>query len=230
MSVDKAIATGKFVEKKIAFYYGSMTLFITMLQNIFLLYHIEMFVSIRKIDRLSFWIGEIIFLVWNSCNDPIFGWLSDKKYLSHFTTNNEIVFNRLRALQWSGPLLALSFIAFWLTWTYPAIQFVICLCVYDGFLTTVDLHHSALLADLALSNSARTHLNFHSSIFSAFGSTSVFLSYLVWNRSDLFPFQLLCLSLTVIATAGFIISTRRISDSYGKLAGGISVPRYVVTL
>lgn len=209
------MTAGKSLEhRRVALYYGSMSFFITMLQNIFLLYHIEMFVSVRKIDRLSFWIAEIVFLIWNSCNDPLFGWLSDKKYLVHFASDKEIVLNRLKALRWSGPMLAVSFMAFWLSWTYPAIQFVVCLCVYDGFLTAVDLHHSALLADLALSSSARNRLNLHSSVFSACGSLSVFLSYLVWNKSRLVPFQLLCLLLAIVAGMGFLLATRQIREAY----------------
>ena len=39
--------------------YGSMALFITILNNVFLLYYVEMFVSVYKIDRTSFWIGEV---------------------------------------------------------------------------------------------------------------------------------------------------------------------------
>ena len=39
--------------------YGSMALFITILNNVFILYYVEMFVSVYKIDRTSFWIGEV---------------------------------------------------------------------------------------------------------------------------------------------------------------------------
>ena len=68
-------------------------------------------------------------------------------------------------------------------------QFVICLCLYDGFLTMVDLHHSALLADLAVSADVRTRLNSYCSVFSALGSLSVFLSYMMWDRESLLTFQ-----------------------------------------
>ncbi len=66
---------------------------------------------------------------------------------------------------------------------------MICLCLYDGFLTMLDLHHSALLADLAVSHDARAQLNSYCSIFSAFGSLSVFMSYMVWDRDSLLTFQ-----------------------------------------
>lgn len=55
--------------------YGSLALFVSILHNVFLLYYVETFVSVYKIDKLSFWVGEvsdssclqwiiIIFVVW----------------------------------------------------------------------------------------------------------------------------------------------------------------------
>ena len=85
--------------RSVALYYGLIALFVAIIHNVFLLYHVETFVSIYKIDKFSFWAGEIIFLIWNSCNDPLFGWLSDKQYLikndwlfrSDHTTNSGLV-------------------------------------------------------------------------------------------------------------------------------------------
>lgn len=191
--------------------YGSLSLFTSVVHNVFLLYHVDMFVSVYRIDQTSFWIGEMIFLVWNSLNDPVFGWLSDKRYLSdnskHFGLSN-IVLQRIDALRWTGPLFALSFLAFWIQWANPGLQFVICLCLYDGFLTMIDLHHSALLADLAISAEARTKLNSRASFFSILGSASVFLSYAVWNKDNLRMFRQFCLLLTVISLIGFFLMTK----------------------
>lgn len=41
--------------------YGSLSLFISILHNVFLLYYVDTFVSVYKIDKLSFWIGEVGF-------------------------------------------------------------------------------------------------------------------------------------------------------------------------
>ncbi|XP_033755959.1 transmembrane protein 180-like [Pecten maximus] len=198
---------------RVEFYYGAMAFFQTVLHNIFLLYHVDLFVSVYKIDKMSFWIGETIFLIWNSFNDPLFGWLSDKQYLSPSKKNSEnsnsaleIVTNRLNALMYNGPLLAVSFILFWFPWGFPGLQFVVCLCLYDGFLTLVDLHHSSLLADLAVSAKERTKLNTMSSLFSAFGSASVFFSYSVWSKENLHSFRIFCSCLAVFAFVGFVVA------------------------
>lgn len=39
--------------------YGSLALFTSILHNVFLLYYVETFVSIYKIDKVSFWVGEV---------------------------------------------------------------------------------------------------------------------------------------------------------------------------
>ena len=187
--------------------YGSLSFFTTILHNIFLLYHVDMFVSVYKIDKTSFWLGEMVFLVWNSLNDPVFGWISDKGYLSSAASKHigvqHIVLKRLDALLWTGPFFTISFLAFWIQWASPGIQFVICLCLYDGFLTMIDLHHSALMADLTISAEARTKLNSRSSLFSVIGSGSVFLSYAFWNKDNLRTFRIFCVVLTVISLVGF---------------------------
>lgn len=200
--------------------YGSVTLFTSLLHNIFLLYHVDIFVSVYKIDKSSFWLGETIFLVWNSLNDPLFGWFSDKKFLSPSLSKNNnssnIVWTRLTALHIYGPLFACAFSLFWINWTWPGLQFVVCLCLYDGFLTMIDLHHSALLADLSLAANLRTRLNARSSLFSAFGSVSVFLSYMVWNKSDLFTFRCFCYGLATLSFLGYLIMVRVLKTSYVK--------------
>lgn len=197
--------------------YGSMSLFLTILHNVFLLYHVDMFVTVYKIDKTSFWIGETVFLIWNSFNDPLFGWLSDSKYLSNsVSTTQDIVMQRLNKLSINGPLFTLTFLMFWFPWGYPWLQFIVCLCLYDTFLTMIDLHHSALLADLAISSEARTKLNAKSSLFSALGSASVFLSYILWDKSNFTSFRIYCVCISVVSLLGFTVMASAMKQSYAK--------------
>jgi len=210
------------VSRHLGLHYGSIALFTYILHNLFLLYHVDMFVSVYKIDKLSFWIGETIFLVWNSCNDPLFGWISDRRYLSAAVPGSDsltVIRSRLRALKINGPLFAMSFITFWFAWTFPSLQFAVCLCLYDGFLTMIDLHHSALLADLAVHATARARLKMYCSVFSAIGSMSVFLSYIFWNHTTgsqgtIVPFQMFCFVLAVFSVGGFLMSTVTLEHMY----------------
>uniref|UniRef100_A0A8C5GCX0 Transmembrane protein 180 n=1 Tax=Gouania willdenowi TaxID=441366 RepID=A0A8C5GCX0_GOUWI len=201
--------------------YGSLALFTSILHNVFLLYYVETFVSVYKIDKVSFWVGETVFLIWNSFNDPLFGWLSDRAFLSSPPTgpqicSPEVVLKRLSALSTNGPLFALSFLAFWVAWAAPGLQFLLCLCLYDSFLTMVDLHHSALLADLAVSAADRTRLNFHCSVFSALGSLSVFLSYSFWDKDDFYSFRVFCVALAAFSILGFFVVSRLLQQRFRK--------------
>ena len=112
-----------------------------------------------------------------------------------------------RALMKYGPLFALSFLSIWFRWCHPSIQFVVCLCLYDGFLTMIDLNHLALLADLALSSEDRTSLNWYCSVFSGCGSLSVFLSYQFWDRDNMSSFHVFCALLAVFSLVGFQVSS-----------------------
>jgi hypothetical protein len=62
--------------------YGAASMFKSLLHNIFLLYHVEMFVSLRKIDPAGFWYCESMFLVYNCLNDFIAGSMSDHSLLA----------------------------------------------------------------------------------------------------------------------------------------------------
>lgn len=65
-------------------------------------------------------------------------------------------------------MMAVSFLLFWLPWggfqAALGLVFGLLLCLYDTFLTAVELNHSALLADLTTSESERVDLNVASSI------------------------------------------------------------------
>ncbi|TFK07023.1 G-protein coupled receptor 125-like protein [Platysternon megacephalum] len=215
--------------------YGSLSLFVSILHNVFLLYYVDTFVSVYKIDKLSFWIGETVFLIWNSLNDPLFGWLSDRVFLSTQQSgveisSPEVILKRLKALSRNGPLFAISFLAFWVSWAHPGLQFLLCLCLYDSFLTVVDLNHNALLADLAVSAKDRTSLNFYCSLFSAIGSLSVFMSYAVWNKDDFFSFRIFCVVLALCSVAGFTLTTLYIEQPSAPLEKRITLGEYLKQL
>ncbi|XP_029201215.2 transmembrane protein 180-like isoform X1 [Acropora millepora] len=208
--------------------YGSMSLYIAILHNVFLLYYVDIFVSVYKIDRNSFWLGETIFLVWNSLNDPLFGWLSDHRALGKNQSGlsqSEIIKKRFRALMKYGPLFTLSFLSIWFHWMHPSIQFVLCLCLYDGFLTMIDLNHLALLADLALSSKDRTNLNWYCSVFSGCGSLSVFLSHHFWDRDHMGSFHVFCTLLSAFSLVGFFVSSFLLKQHFSTTKVKIDIPQ-----
>ena len=53
------VSTVMALSPEIPVLYGSMSFFLTISHNIFLLYYVDMFVSVYRIDKVSFWIGEV---------------------------------------------------------------------------------------------------------------------------------------------------------------------------
>eukprot|EP00041_Stephanoeca_diplocostata_P021423 m.499011 g.499011 ORF g.499011 m.499011 type:complete len:472 (-) comp21823_c0_seq3:1-1416(-) len=195
--------------------YGACALFLSTIHNLFLLYHIELFVSGYKIDESSFFWGSVVFLVWNALNDFLLGWLTDGSLLDKSAESNigttvkqkqnDIRRKRTRGLAVGGPLMGLSFLSMLFPWPIVSrgLQYAVSLCVYDTCLTWVDLSHSSLLAELANGADERSAMSVLSSAFSASGSLSVFVSFMFWSTEDLNPFRQFLLILVVICSVGF---------------------------
>ena len=132
-------------EQGIFFSYTLLIFFKSSLHYIHLVYYVQIFVSVYHLDASSFWVAQSVFLVWNTLNDPCFGWLSDRYLLS--------LSHRLDFLSVCAPLFSLSSLFFWFPWTEShrdllGLQLTIGLCLYDTFLTALDLNYNALLVDI----------------------------------------------------------------------------------
>ena len=111
-----------------------------------------------------------------------------------------------RAITVGGPLLALAFLMFWFAWTsFVSFQFALCLIVYDGILSYIDVNHSALLADLASTEHERARYSMYNAMFSGIGSVSVFISFVIWNPDMVYSFQMFCVVLSCISAVGFYV-------------------------
>eukprot|EP01135_Chromosphaera_perkinsii_P007003 Nk52_evm4s659 gene=Nk52_evmTU4s659 len=218
--------------------YGSFSFSILIIHNVFLIFYVKMFLSVYGIDQWGFYVGQMIFLVWNSFNDPIVGWLMDRAGVvrqqtgggissnsgsnsssgtsnAHNTTSShesgaalqyQLITARIRALSQGGMLFAASFALFWFPWISPSFQFVIALCVYDTFLTFVDLSHTSLMADLTVDGSERARMSSWVSMFSIVACGSVFFAYFMWDEEAHWGFSGFCVFLSVLSACGFVVS------------------------
>uniref|UniRef100_A0A670I271 Major facilitator superfamily domain containing 13A n=1 Tax=Podarcis muralis TaxID=64176 RepID=A0A670I271_PODMU len=186
----------------VAVVYGSLSLFISILHNVFLLYYVDTFVSVYKIDKLSFWVGETVFLIWNSLNDPLFGWLSDRAFLSTQQLKGPVARN--------GPLFAM--VHSWL--------FLDCLGhprpgSSSSALPVRQLpHHGGSqperFAPLTLRcvRKGQDRPQFLLLTLQCHWlSLSVFMSYAVWNKEDFFSFRIFCVVLAFGSAVGFTLAT-----------------------
>lgn len=203
-------------DTKIQLFYGSFSFYITIINSLFILYHVDAYVNLFKINKNEFWIGETIFMIWNCLNDPLFAWLSDRSLLADSQNNLNtklICMKRLKQLKYYGPALALFFLVMWFPFStnFIWLQFPLCLCLYDTFLTICDLQYSALLADLEVSSLKRNNFNYYSSLFASIGVISIFISYPIWRSDSFSNFQFYCLFISTIAFIGFCVSSSKLS-------------------
>lgn len=158
--------------KLIYLFYSLLSFFKTSIHYIHLVYYVQTYVSVYKINTHSFWIAESLFLIWNTLNDPLLGWLSDRSSSS--------VADRLNYLKFSGSLFCLSSLCFWFPFvqinsSLLGLQLVLSLCLYDTFLTMLDLNYSSLLIDISLLK--REALSTASAIGNAFGKYRTLLVF-----------------------------------------------------
>uniref|UniRef100_A0A1I8FI03 TIR domain-containing protein n=1 Tax=Macrostomum lignano TaxID=282301 RepID=A0A1I8FI03_9PLAT len=173
------------------------------------------YVNVFQVDKASFWLAELLFLVWNSVNDYVFGWLSDGGTLA-VRRAGRIVERRLRLLARFGPLLALSFALMWLRWL-PAGPLCSSLsasaCTMPASPLLRLVHFTALQADLTLRQSERHRLSLGASLGSGAASGSVFLPG-VGPRRLLLPFRLFTTFLACVALAGYLLFSRGIRRAH----------------
>jgi Na+/melibiose symporter-like transporter len=99
-----------------------------------------------------------------------------------------------------GPLWALSFLIPWFPWSSDGssflafFHFVTSICLFDTFLTYVLMVHCALLCDITLNNQERNKLNNFNAFGSLIGGILIMMSYVYWDKQNLWNFRLFCLA------------------------------------
>ena len=116
--------------------FGSVAFGTSALNNVFVTYYVELFTSVARLTPTAFYIGQVIFMIWNACNDPLLGWLSDTMPLPAFVRDPfnacnwrhggsgahpatvSSVEKRAAAIRFGGVLWAFSFVFVWWPWAH----------------------------------------------------------------------------------------------------------------
>ena len=91
--------------------YSGVALASSALNCIFVTYYVEFFMRVSRLSSRAFFLSQLFYMLWNMCNDPLFGWLSDSVSSSGS--------RRISAILLGGPLWALSFALIWFPWGPP---------------------------------------------------------------------------------------------------------------
>uniref|UniRef100_A0A7S3G2W4 Uncharacterized protein n=1 Tax=Palpitomonas bilix TaxID=652834 RepID=A0A7S3G2W4_9EUKA len=93
--------------------YGLIAFGTAVLNNFWVTFYVTHFMQVEKLSDGWFYGGQVVFAVWNSFNDPLFGWMSDFVRSDDGTSKGR----RVKVLRRFGPLFALSFLFAWFPWT-----------------------------------------------------------------------------------------------------------------
>lgn len=101
---------------------------------------------------------QLVFMVWNALNDPLFGYLQD-------TSKMRCCSQRRLSILYGAPLYSLTFLLPWFPWRsyYPGdwlsgLHLMVALCAFDGLLTFVLLAQCALFAEISSNHQNRLRL------------------------------------------------------------------------
>lgn len=182
--------------------YSMTTLGAGMMNSVFNFYYVKLFLNQYKISEGSFHQAQVIYMIWNALNDPLFGYIQDNSKVPCFS-------KRRYSILYGAPFYALAFLLPWFPWkTYQegdwlsGVHLVIALCAFDGMLTFVLLAQCALFAEISTKHENRLQLITYNQVASLIGSTSILFCGLVSNNMENFLyFQTFTIGLAVLSTA-----------------------------
>ncbi len=143
---------------------------------------------------------QIIYLIVNALNDPIFGFYSDKSKIKKG--------RRIPFIRFTAPFLALTFVLVWFAPDKSAGNWsifwwmVITTCLYDTAYTIIFLVYSALLPELTEDEQERNGLNMYWQFFSMVGTIFGFIIPDLFRNQSRF---LLLMSMVLVGILGMAL-------------------------
>ncbi|XP_048581961.1 transmembrane protein 180 [Nematostella vectensis] len=181
--------------------YAFTTFAATFMNSIFNFYYVKIFLNVYRISEYWFNIAQVIFLIWNAINDPLFGYLQD-------TCESEIFRKRRKAVLYGAPLFAMSFLLPWFPWIQgvnghwvTGVHLIVSLCFYDALFTYVLLAHCALSAEISPLQEDRHIVLQYSQISSLLSPLGLFFCVLIYNneQDNFQAFQVVCVVVAVVS-------------------------------
>ncbi|XP_019963238.2 transmembrane protein 180-like [Paralichthys olivaceus] len=184
----------------VALAYAMTTLGSTMINSIFSFYYVKLFLNNYKISEGAFQQSQVMYMVWNAINDPLFGYLQDNSRVACCS-------QRRLSILYGAPFYSLSFLIAWFPWRNYApndwlsgLHLMVALCAFDAMLTFVLLAQCALFAEISSHHQNRLRLIKYCQVASLIGSSSVlFCGMLSKNMEDFSAFQAFTVFIAVIS-------------------------------
>eukprot|EP00062_Callorhinchus_milii_P008988 gi/632952303/ref/XP_007891777.1/ PREDICTED: transmembrane protein 180-like isoform X2 [Callorhinchus milii] len=157
-----------------------------LMTNMFSFYYVKLFLNQYRISETAFHQAQVIFMIWNALNDPLFGYFQDNSNLT-------CCVKRRLSILFGSPFYAIAFLLPWFPWrVYQegdwlcGVHLIISLCAYDGMLTFVLLAQCALFAEMSTKHENRLQLIKYNQVATLIGSSSVLFCGLISKNMENF--------------------------------------------
>ena len=169
------------------------------------------------VDDNWFNIAQVIYMIWNTLNDPLIGYLQDHMKLP-FTNS------RRHSVLYGAPIWAISFLVPWFPWYIGeeggsswivGLHLTFSLCFYDTLFTYVLLTHACLMTEMSQSQEDRLRRLQFNRAAGVIGSLGVFFceSYSS-NLQDFAKFQTGCVVIAFVAWLALTYTGLHVQTSY----------------
>ncbi|XP_041133131.1 transmembrane protein 180 [Polyodon spathula] len=198
--------------------YAMTTLGAGMMNSIFSFYYVKLFLNKYKISEGAFHQSQVVYMIWNAVNDPLFGYIQDNSRVPCCS-------KRRLSILYGAPFYALTFLLAWFPWrSYEAgdwlsgVHLIVALCAFDGMLTFVLLAQCSLFAEISTHHETRLKLIKYSQVASMIGSSSVLFCGLVSENMENFVyFQSFTVLVALLACACMLYTGFHSMSPYDRL-------------
>ncbi|CAC5379016.1 unnamed protein product [Mytilus coruscus] len=192
-------------------YCASITAF-SLISGAFSFYYVKVFMNFYHIDEKWFQMSQVLFMIWNAINDPLFAYVQDSTNLSFTKTRRE-------SIMYSGPLFALSFIIPWIPWGHGTwivgLHLIVALFIWDTMFTFVGLAVCSLFSELSKETNDRITLTRFAEVARLFGGTSVlFLEFTSDSLHNFRAFQITTAFLALVSWTLFRYTGKNAHTEY----------------
>lgn len=180
--------------------YSTTTMAAWMMNSVFQFYYVKLFIERYHITDYWFNCAQIIYMIWNAINDPLFGYFQDH-------SNMECLKHRRLNILYGGPLFVLSFLLPWFGWVsddsppwLAGAHLLFTLACYDCMFTFVLLAQCSLFAEISRNNEERETLVYYSSVAAILGSSAVLFTEITsQHMKNIGGLQMTCIIIAIIS-------------------------------
>ncbi|XP_072039937.1 transmembrane protein 180-like [Amphiura filiformis] len=206
--------------------YSTLLFSFGLMTSIFNFYYVKLFLSVYGISQYWFNIAQLIYLLWNAINDPLFAYWQDNCKIEIFRTREDGHF------VWRT-IFVVSFLLAWFPWGdynetkwLAGVHLFVSMACYDALYTFILLAHCALYAEISPKHEDRLRLTKYSQVAGMLGSSSVILAeFLCDGLENMRAFQIYVLILGVLGWAGMYYTATNVRTAHDLKSA--SIPQYL---